>query len=72
MRPVVVDKDTGRELWTARQCAEHTGTAASTWRAYVTRAQAPAPVAQLDDRTPLWDAEDVEQWHANRPGHGGQ
>jgi predicted DNA-binding transcriptional regulator AlpA len=70
MKPIITDGDTGRELWTAPQCAEHTGSAVSTWRAYVARQQAPATVGALGDRTPLWDAEQVREWNAARPGRG--
>jgi hypothetical protein len=71
MRPVIIDQDTGRELWRAQQCAEHIGAAPVTWRGYVSRGQAPAPVAELDARTPLWDADDVRDWHTARPRPGG-
>lgn len=66
MRPVIIDQDTGHELWRAQQCADHTGIAAVTWRGYVSRHQAPAPVAELDARTPLWDADIIREWHAQR------
>lgn len=36
--------------------------AASTWRAYVARGEAPQPVSYLDGRTPVWDRAAVEQW----------
>jgi hypothetical protein len=70
MKPVIVDQDTGRELWRADQCAEHAGIAAGTWRSYVNRGQAPAAVGELDARTPLWDAQVVRDWQDERPGQG--
>jgi len=66
MRPYIADRDTGRELWTAQQCATHCDVAPATWRSYVNRDQAPASVGQLDARTPLWDAGEVTDWHAKR------
>jgi len=66
MRPYIADRDTGRELWTAQQCAQHGDVAPATWRSYVNRAQAPESVGQLDARTPLWDAEQITEWHAKR------
>lgn len=40
-------------------CGRHI--TASTWRAYVARGQAPAPVRHVG-RTPLWDAEQIRAW----------
>jgi len=60
-----------REEWTADQCAAHIGVAHDTWRSYVSRgnAGAPKPVRHVG-RTPLWNADEVRQWHAQRPGRG--
>lgn len=67
----ITDTDTGRELWTVQQCATHCGVTDSTWRSY-SRANnklgVPEPVTRLTKQTPLWDAEAVKTWHANRPG----
>lgn len=68
MRPIIIDADTGSELWRAADCADHCSIALRTWLSYVSRQQAPIPTARLDQRTPLWDAETVRTWHANRPG----
>lgn len=68
MRPVITDADTGRELWRTADCADFTGVSIRTWGGYVARDQCPQPVARLDARTPLWDAEEVRTWHAGRPG----
>lgn len=71
MRLHITDADTGRELWTVHQCAEHCGITATTWRSYRSRSTlnpSPKPVARLDGRTPLWDAGEVREWHASRPG----
>lgn len=70
MKPVIVDQDTGRELWRAQQCADHIGATPVTWRGYVSRGQAPRSVGELDARTPLWDADAVRNWNADRPGQG--
>ncbi len=40
---------------------------AATWRAYVNRGQAPAPVHHIG-RTPVWDLADVETWAKPRVG----
>ncbi len=37
---------------------------AATWRAYVSRQQAPQPVRRIG-RTPVWNMDEVEQWHAD-------
>ena len=49
----------------------HIGVAHDTWRSYVSRgnAGAPKPVRHVG-RTPLWNADEVRQWHAQRPGRG--
>ncbi|WP_331712371.1 helix-turn-helix transcriptional regulator [Rhodococcus sp. EPR-157] len=43
--------------------------AASTWRAYVARGQAPKPTRRVG-REPLYSTEEIEQWIAGRPGRG--
>lgn len=65
MRPTITDADTGHELWTAQQCADHSGTARGTFTSYATRGRAPEPVAKLHGLT-LWDAEEVTTWAAER------
>lgn len=55
------------EEWTVDRCAECWGVAASTWRGYVARGQAPAPKRRVG-RTPVWDAAEVRAW--TRPGRG--
>nr|WP_255716731.1 hypothetical protein [Corynebacterium sp. ACRPR] len=58
-------------MWTVNQCAEHCGITATTWRSYRKRGAthpSPRPVARLDGRTPLWDADEVRAWHESRPG----
>lgn len=42
---------------------------AGTWRSYVAREQAPAPVERVG-REPLWDEDEVKAWIAGRPGRG--
>ncbi|OSQ14682.1 helix-turn-helix transcriptional regulator [Corynebacterium diphtheriae] len=68
MHPIITDKDTGRELWRVADCATHVGITPRTWTNYAANHRTPAPVAHLDGRTPLWDAEEVKTWHASRPG----
>ena len=71
MRPIITDADTGRELWMATDCASHCGISPATWRSYTrprNTIEAPGPVAHLNPRLALWDAEEVKAWHANRPG----
>lgn len=56
---------TGARL-TVAQVAALVGVRPATWRAYVSRDQAPRPVEYLDARTPLWDRAVVEAWAAAR------
>ncbi|NKT17560.1 hypothetical protein GS688_07595 [Rhodococcus hoagii] len=75
MKPIIIDEDTGRRLWTAAECAEHAGVTRAAWRGYVARSeasQAPEPIGELDARTPLWDAESVTEWQRARPGVAGR
>lgn len=68
MIPIIIDKDTGRQLWRVKECAAHCGIKPSTWTTYTAQGRTPQPVSHLDQRTPLWDAADVQEWHAHRPG----
>ncbi|KAB1551425.1 hypothetical protein F7233_07925 [Corynebacterium sp. 321] len=68
MRPIITDADTGRELWRAVDCANHCHISTGSWRTYNSAGRTPAQVSDLGDRMPLWDAEEVKTWHANRPG----
>ena len=68
MRPIITDADTGRELWRVKECATHCGIKPSTWTTYTAQGRTPDPIAHFDGRTPLWDAEAVKTWHAQRPG----
>ena len=43
--------------------------ARSTWRSYVARGQAPAPVRYLG-REPLYSTHTITQWIEQRPGRG--
>lgn len=72
MRPVITDADTGRELWRTSDCTDHCGIVTRTWSSYVAHGRAPSPVAHLDARTPLWDADEVRTWHEARPGSPGR
>ena len=53
------------DLLTVSECATRAGVASSTWRAYVSRGQAPRPVTRVG-REPLWDVEMVEAWLVGR------
>ncbi|AJE32528.1 hypothetical protein B842_03375 [Corynebacterium humireducens NBRC 106098 = DSM 45392] len=68
MRPTIIDADTGRTLWRVADCAAHCGISDATWRSYARKNMPPPPVAHLDPRIPLWDAQAVQDWHAGRPG----
>lgn len=57
------------DLWQRSECADHVGVTPSTWSAYVARDQAPSPTKHVG-RTPLWDADEVRDWNANRLGRG--
>lgn len=61
MQPKIIDADTGRELWTANNCAEFSGTARGTFTSYAGRGRAPSPVAKHHGLT-LWDSEAVKEW----------
>lgn len=60
----------GRVMWRAERCADYIGVKRATWIAYNARRtkEWPAPRPTYVGRTPLWDAEEVKQWHAGRPG----
>lgn len=70
MNPIIIDKTTGTELWTASQCAEYSGTARGTFTSYAGRGRAPQPVAKMHGLT-LWNSDDVKEWHSKRPKQGG-
>lgn len=61
MLPIIIDSDSGHELWTATQCADASGTARGTFTSYATRGRAPKPAAKLHGLT-LWDSETVRKW----------
>lgn len=65
MQPIIIDKDTGAQLWTASQCAEFTGTARGTFTSYAGRGRAPKPVAKYQGLT-LWLSDDIRDWHDKR------
>ncbi|OSQ17901.1 hypothetical protein B1A54_08535 [Corynebacterium diphtheriae] len=44
-------------------CAKHCGINTNTWHStYTSTGRAPQPVAELEKRMPLWDAEEVQTW----------
>ena len=65
MQPKIVDSETGRELWTAVDCAEFSGTARGTFTSYAGRGRAPKPVAKLHGLT-LWDSKTIHEWVEDR------
>lgn len=65
MHAKIIDSDTGRELWTASECAERSGTARGTFTSYAGRGRAPAPVTKLHGLT-LWDSAEVLEWIEER------
>ncbi|MGV0383573.1 hypothetical protein ACUY2T_02260 [Corynebacterium sp. 22_2729] len=67
MEPIIVDKKTGTELWTASQCAEFSGTARGTFTSYAGRGRAPQPATKYHGLT-LWDSNIVKEWQAKRGG----
>jgi DNA-directed RNA polymerase specialized sigma24 family protein len=56
------------ETWTADECAAAWGVKTPTWLGYVSRGQAPAPLADRDDGRRVWDADEVRRFP--RPGPG--
>lgn len=69
MEPVIVDKKTGLELWTASQCAEFSGTARGTFTSYAGRSRAPQPITKFNGLT-LWNSEEVREWQESRKANG--
>ena len=56
---------TDRQM-TVPQVADMLGIKPGTWRAYVTREQAPAADGQHDGRTPWWYESTVRAWRVRR------
>ena len=54
------------DWWTAEDCATYLGIAGSTWRAYVSREQAPQP-ERMFGRSPAWRPATIKAWAADRP-----
>ena len=54
------------ERLTVPQVAALLGVTTSTWRAYVTRGQAPEPDGRHSVRVPWWWRSRIEQWQASR------
>ncbi|MHC9573737.1 helix-turn-helix transcriptional regulator [Corynebacterium diphtheriae] len=65
MHPKIIDSDTGRELWTAVECAAFSGTARGTFTSYAGRGRAPEPVTKFHGLT-LWDSDHVQEWVEKR------
>lgn len=61
----------GQVYWPMSHVLELAGISRSTWTAYVARGQAPQPRYRVDS-VRLWSADEVQQWHANRPGAPGR
>lgn len=58
----------GVEWWTREEVAGHCGVAPDTIGGYRSRQQMPAPT--YVGRTPMWRKDEIEAWHAARPGQG--
>lgn len=71
MEPMIIDKSTGAELWRIDDCAAFCDIRPSTWRTYYSTGRTPNPVIQWGGK-PLWDAEEIKQWHSARPGSPGR
>ncbi|ANE04637.1 helix-turn-helix transcriptional regulator [Corynebacterium crudilactis] len=65
MKPKIIDSESGRQLWTAIECAEFSGTARGTFTSYAGRGRAPKPVAKLHGLT-LWDSQTIQEWVDDR------
>ena len=55
---------------TSAQAAEVAGLAASSWRVYVSRGDAPAPDGMIDGRTPYWLRSTIETYLEKKAGKG--
>lgn len=62
---VVIDRASGKEFWTSENAAHHCQINPASWRHYHRLHQTPEPVTRLGN-LPLWDADEVKQWQANR------
>ncbi|MEY8567376.1 hypothetical protein AALF15_12505 [Corynebacteriaceae bacterium 7-707] len=67
MKPMIIDADTGRELWTAAECADYAGTSRGTFTSYAGRDRAPKPATKHHGLT-LWDSAEIKEWNAARNG----
>jgi hypothetical protein len=65
VNPIIVDADTGDELWTAGACADHLGGTVRQWEAHVARGSAPKAVGQIG-RLRLREAQEVHSWIVRR------
>ncbi|WP_246186967.1 NUDIX domain-containing protein [Microlunatus speluncae] len=54
------------ELWTTSDVAKYLGVKPGTVSAYRHRGQMPAPVQTLGERTHLWEAATIREWHEHR------
>ncbi|MDK8845761.1 hypothetical protein QP888_04385 [Corynebacterium sp. MSK297] len=68
MKPTIIDKDTGRELWLGEDCASFIGASPATWRTYSANGRTPGHVATILGNSRLWDAGEVRAGHGLRPG----
>lgn len=68
MHPIIIDEHTGKRLFNSAECADYIGVSPRTWANYYANQRTPEPVATWGKSAPLWDAEEVQTWHAARPG----
>jgi predicted DNA-binding transcriptional regulator AlpA len=63
-----VDSTPQHRLWTVADVAARMGVALATVRTYRSKGVLPEP--KYIGRTPVWEAEVIEHWLAERPGQG--
>ncbi|MFI5505307.1 Uncharacterised protein [Corynebacterium kutscheri] len=66
MDPIIIDKDTGEELWTSQQCAAYCNLSPTAWSNYKTAHRIPSPVGVILGRTALWRPADIRRWNKTR------
>lgn len=62
---LITNRETGRELWTKEQCAEHCGVTLGSWRTYGRLHKIP-PAAAYIGNVALWDSDEIKHWNAHR------
>ncbi|WP_157108978.1 hypothetical protein [Corynebacterium aquilae] len=65
--PKITDRITGRELWTAQQCADHCNITRPGWASGSARGSYPAPAGDFHVGK-VWWADEVIAWRKEHPG----